>query len=804
MKAVIMAGGKGTRLRPLTSGTPKPMVPLLDRPVMEYTIELLKKHGITEIAVTLQYLPEVIRQYFGDGSDFGVRLHYFEETSPLGTAGSIKNAEDFLDETFLVISGDALTDFDLTRTIEFHRRKQALGTLVLTRVESPLEFGVVMTDESGKIIRFLEKPGWGEVFSDTVNTGIYILETEIFRYFDAGKEFDFSKDLFPLLMRMNRPLFGYVAEGYWSDIGNLAQYRQTQFDMLDRKVDVAIAATQTSPGIWISGDARVSPGAVVRGPAFIGEGSVLESGSFVGEYSVIGSGAVIGPGASLERAVLWRRNRVEAGAEIKGATLCQHVVSRPGSMAGEDAVIGDGCRIGVNSVVLPGLKVFPGKRVEDHTTLKHSLIWGEGISKQLFGRFGIKGACNVEITPLFAGRVAQAYGSTLKAGTTVGIGHDASPFAALIAQALTSGLHASGIHTYDFGTVTSAVTRHAVYHLDSAGGIHVRMEEKHNGSQLVIEFLDSSGIPISREAERKIENAYMQEDYRLIEPKRAGRRRECPNASMLYCEHLLKQTDAKAKGYTIVMQYDYRTLQHIVPECLEALGCQVVQLNHPSLSPKELARWVRSAGADLGVGLDANGQKIVLVTGEGEIVPDEMVFVLQILIQLHNHKESQLHVPVNVPTIVELLAANFNREVVRTKVDIRSTMEACRNNGFHVYWDGMYTLIHILQLMSEKGLSLAQLIDTIPVFALLKEQVECPWTEKGKVMRYLMEETKGKQVELIDGIKIYEEEGWTLILPDSDEPIFQVFANAESHQVAKMLATTYARKIADYRGGVTV
>ena len=240
MKAVIMAGGKGTRLRPLTSHLPKPMVPLLDRPCMEYIIDLLKRHGITEIAVTVQYLPQVIRSHFGDGSEYGVSLHYFEEIMPLGTAGSVKNAEAFLDETFLVISGDALTDFDLSQAIAYHREKQALGTLVLTRVEVPLEYGVVMTQEDGRIIRFLEKPSWSEVFSDTVNTGIYVLEPEMLSFFEPEQTFDFSKDLFPLVMKRDLPLYGYVADGYWSDIGNLTQYRETQFDMLNGHVEVDI------------------------------------------------------------------------------------------------------------------------------------------------------------------------------------------------------------------------------------------------------------------------------------------------------------------------------------------------------------------------------------------------------------------------------------------------------------------------------------------------------------------------------------------------------------------------------------
>jgi len=221
VKAVIMAGGEGTRLRPLTCTRPKPMVPVANRPVMAYALELLSRHGLREAAVTLQYLPRHITDYFGEGEDWGIRLHYFLESSPLGTAGSVKNAAAFLDETFLVVSGDALTDLSVEEAVRFHRERKALATLVLTTVDNPLEYGVVITDSDGRIRRFLEKPGWGEVFSDRVNTGIYVLEPEVLQYIPSDRPFDFSRDLFPLLLREGLPLYGCLLRGFWCDIGSL-------------------------------------------------------------------------------------------------------------------------------------------------------------------------------------------------------------------------------------------------------------------------------------------------------------------------------------------------------------------------------------------------------------------------------------------------------------------------------------------------------------------------------------------------------------------------------------------------------
>src|SRR5947209_10272373 len=225
MKAVIMAGGEGTRLRPLTSNSPKPMMPLANRPMMEHIVRLLKEHGFDEIVVTLAFLPQAIRTYFGDGSEFGVRMVYATEETPLGTAGSVLNARQELTERFLVISGDVLTDFDLSDIVRFHDENKAMATIGLKAMDNPLEFGIVITRDDGTIERFLEKPTWGQVFSDTINTGIYVLEPEVFDFIAEGQSVDFSSDVFPAILAKDLPLLGHVVDGYWEDVGTLEAYR---------------------------------------------------------------------------------------------------------------------------------------------------------------------------------------------------------------------------------------------------------------------------------------------------------------------------------------------------------------------------------------------------------------------------------------------------------------------------------------------------------------------------------------------------------------------------------------------------
>src|SRR5919202_863584 len=233
-----MAGGEGTRLRPLTSNQPKPLMPLVNRPMMEHVVHLLRKHGFDDIVVTLAFLPQSIRSYFGDGAEFDVRLAYATEQTPLGTAGSVRNAMDELDDTFLVISGDVLTDIDLTALVRFHEEHKGVATVALKSMENPLEFGIVITREDGSIERFLEKPTWGEVFSDTVNTGVYVFEPEIFDAIPGETSVDFSGDVFPKLLADGKPLYGYVADGYWEDVGTLEAYIRAHRDVLDGRVDV--------------------------------------------------------------------------------------------------------------------------------------------------------------------------------------------------------------------------------------------------------------------------------------------------------------------------------------------------------------------------------------------------------------------------------------------------------------------------------------------------------------------------------------------------------------------------------------
>ncbi|HZW36856.1 MAG TPA: NDP-sugar synthase, partial [Candidatus Deferrimicrobiaceae bacterium] len=265
MKAVVMAGGFGTRLRPLTEKLPKPMAYVANRPMMEHVVRLLAKEGIQDLEVLLHFYPEKITSYFGDGSQWGMRIHYIGSEADYGTAGAVRNAEEFLDSTFLVISADIITDFDLSKAIEFHRERNAAATIVLTRVPNPLQYGIVLAEEDGRIVRFLEKPSWGEVFSDTINTGIYIVEPEVLSLIPQNKSFDFSKNLFPAMLSRGDRLMGYIAEGYWKDVGNLSEYLNVHLDILAGMAAIEFDGKKAGEGqVWIGENSRVDYTAVLQ------------------------------------------------------------------------------------------------------------------------------------------------------------------------------------------------------------------------------------------------------------------------------------------------------------------------------------------------------------------------------------------------------------------------------------------------------------------------------------------------------------------------------------------------------------
>jgi len=778
------------------------MVPVMTRPVMTYSIELLKKYGIKDIGITLQYLPQVIEDYFQDGSAFGVKLHYFVEETPLGTAGSVKNAEKFLDETFIVVSGDALTDININKAVKFHKEKKALATLVLKKVQVPLEYGVVITDEDGAVTRFLEKPNWSEVFSDTVNTGIYILEPEVLTYFKAGQKFDFSQDLFPLLLEKGKPMYGYITDEYWCDIGNLQTYLQAHYDMLSGKVKFPMPGYKIGENIWVGENVDIHPEARLEGPCYIGDYTRIREGAYIGPYTVIGRYNDIGPHTSIKKSVLWDYDILSRCVEIRGAAVCNKVDIRERVSIYEGAVIGNGCTLKPRVSVRPDVKIWPEKVIEHGTMVQCNVIWGTRMCRTLFGKNGITGKLNVDLDPRFAVRLGAALGAELKPNKRVAVSCDDNSGSTMLKYGIISGLLSSGVEVLDLGILTTPILRYMVPYLGLAGGVHVFEDNRVDGN-VGIHFIDRDGGNFSPAFERQIENAFVREDFQRITADRVPKVQSFFNIPLFYTKALEKAVDMDAirnGGFKVLLSTPSRLVASIVETIFNDAGCELTMAKDNI--PLELEKAGRGQYS-LACYVDSNGEEIELYDEKGKKVSREVCDVLRGILCLSANEKKEVVVPYTAPTVIETMARSMQGKVIRTKTSRYALMnEVIKREGngsgtFLLYSDAIALLLKLLEVLAKERKTLSELIGTIPRFYVKEKVIECPWEEKGKVMRWLIqEETKGnKVVELFEGVKVQHQNGWALVLPDSEEAVCRVYSEGVSEEYAEELTKFYEDKI---------
>jgi len=823
MKAVIMAGGEGTRLRPLTSNQPKPLMPLANRPMMEHVVRLLKRHGFDEIVVTLAFLPQTIRSAFGDGSEYGVRMAYATEETPLGTAGSVHNARDQLDDTFMVISGDVLTDIDLGAIVDAHRDRGAVATLGLKSMENPLEFGIVITRPDGSIERFLEKPTWGQVFSDTVNTGIYVLEPTVFDYIEAGAQVDFSHDVFPRLLEDGKALFGHVADGYWEDVGTLEAYVQAHRDVLDAKVAVEVPGFPVAEGVWLGEGTEVHPDARIDGPVIIGDYCTVAAGAHLGRYTVLGSNVAVGPDADLERAVVHDNTYLGPGVRLRGAVVGRSCDLRGHVLGEEGVVLGDDCFVGEHAVLNPGVKVYPFKTVEPGAIVNSSIVWESRGARSLFGRQGVSGLANVDITPELACRVAMAYATTLRKGDVVTTSRDSSRAGRALKRAVHAGLNAAGVDVDDLEMAPVPVTRFQVRSAHAKGGITVRLTPE-DPQSVSLRFFDADGTDIAEGVQRKIERNFHRQDFRRARASEIGDISFGPRASEYYTAELVRTVDVAAvaeRAFKLVVDYAYGTTAVVMPHVLAKLGADVLSINpfvataravtfEVAAHGDQVAELVKTSRADLGAVLGPDGEVLTVIDDTGRVLSPNQLLLTFVDLVTSVDEGAVVAVPVSVTSAVEELAAARGGSVVRTKVAATQLVEAAteagaafaaaNDGGFVVgglvpAYDATAALVKLLELLARSGRRLSAVVGALPEVHMVHEAVVTPWEEKGAVMRLLVERSGNRRVELVDGVKVFHDGGWALILPDPDEPQTHVWAEGRNPEGARELAGEYARRI---------
>lgn len=773
MKAVILAGGEGTRLRPISLGRPKAMAPLLGKPVLEHLLRLLHRHGVSDICIALGHRDAAVKDYFGDGSALGVRLAYRAEEMPLGTAGSVKNCADFIGgEDVLVLGGDSVCDLDLTAAMEFHRERDALATLLICRHPRPLEYGMVLTDDRGRVERFLEKPAWGQVVTNMVNTGIYILSPGMLHRIPAGEERDFGKDLFPALLDSGEALYACPAEGYWRDMGDCQSYLECVCDALGGKVKLDMGLEERQPGVWSAGP--VPEGVSVIPPCWLGPEVSVGSGSLIGPHVVLERGSRVGKRSLVQRSVLMDA-RVGDRATLYGAILC------PGSRAGDEAVLNEGVVLGENAlagdraVLMERVRLWPGRTAREGGRLTYSITAGGQLAPLRFGDGGvIRGVLGEDLGPEGLLALGRALGREGK----VAVGCFGGPGAQMLLRSAASGITAAG------GT--------ALYHdmecaaqaawLGESHQLPVSLFIEQDGEKVYLHLFDSWGLPLGRGRERKLEHMLLRGEDTLREGMQVGR-----------CERLgVGPGDYAVDGArrASLRRMSLRTLRvavtgstpadRAVRLMLEKLGCQVTD------------QWRRGIPAfTAGHG----GFRLSARDESGALLSPQQLLAMVALVELENGG-GRLAVPDDATAALELIAGGFDKQVLRLGRDGEQARQLYRT----LPWlrDAAFGAARLCARMALTGERLEQLCRKTPRFSSWKREVPLI-RDRGEIMRELTAQA-GREAVAGTGLRLRSRGGWVYLVPLTRRAAIKVVAEGPDLELAAELCDFYAAQVSELDG----
>lgn len=831
MKALIMAGGFGTRLRPLTINIPKPMVPVGTIPMMEHVVALLRNHGITDITSLLYFQPESIKDYFKDGSAFGVRMDYCLPDDDYGTAGAVRFAAGSPDDTTLVISGDLVTDFDLQSALQWHKEKRSEATILLTRMENPLAYGIVITDEHGRIARFLEKPSWGEAFSDTINTGIYILEPSAVGMIPNKTNFDFSQNLFPLMLSKQMGLYGRIMDGYWRDVGNVDEYHRVHVDLFERKLDLGLPLNrQARDGavLYTGRNVTIHPDVHLTGTVILNDDVTIESGVML-HNCAIGKRTFVGTGCRFINSVIWEDCAIDAESTMESAMVCnRNRIGRLVELA-ERVIISDDCVIGNTARVRANCKVWPGKTVDEGAIVSTSVIWGEKWNRELFTDSKITGLALSEITPEMTVRIGAALGAFLGPGAMIVTSRDPSDMSRLLRRSLLSGLMASGVNVLDLEAMPVPVVRYCLRKGKYAAGIYVRHNPQ-DFRQTDFILLDGNGLDMPTAKLKKVERNYFGEDYERASLDTIGHLDRHQRILDDYRQEFLGEVNVdliRKAGFKVVIDHSNGSSSQIFPSLSSILGVNATELNanlNPrkfSSSPEEqaqqvvqLAAIVTTLKSDIGFILNSAAEKLTVVDDVGRPLDSQLLLLIVTDLFLQVHKPKRIAVPVVASMGVDELAREHGVEVVRVANDHRAMMEAITKGqaefvggtrggfifpGFQMGADAVLGAVKILEMLAFTRSRISQLRKRHEQFVRQTVSVPCPWAKKGTVMRQLITSSDNKERQLVDGIRIYEDKGWVLVAPDRMKASFYIFVESRSDEITTGLLNRYRGLVEEWQ-----
>jgi len=827
MKAIILAGGFGTRIQPLTNSLPKPMLPILNRPMMEHIIIKLRDElGIKQMAVLLYFKPEVIKSYFGDGSSLGVELTYIQPDDDYGTAGAVAFAREFLDETFIIASGDLVTDFDFKKIEKFHKDKKSKLTITLTSVEDPLQFGVVIANEDDRIVKFLEKPSWGEVFSDTINTGIYMIEPDILEYIPHGENFDFAKDLFPKLMGDDIPLWGCSIDGYWRDVGNPQSYKEVYDDIFDNKITLPYKGERKEIDngvVYLSQDVTLPQKLRVNGTVVLGDGVKISEGVTL-TNSCIGNNVKVKKHSEVINSVLWDNITIGSKTKLHNSIICNDNTIKDEVKATHGVIIAENCEVNKKVSFEKNVTIWPNKIIDPSSVVSNSVIWGNKYKSSIFQNGKVIGRTNIELSVEMSTKLAESFGSILPVGSKVYISRDYHKSSRMLKRAFLSGLLATGIDAVDMFNAPSNVMRHCLANNeDISAGIHFRQSVTDHTSTEIILYT-SEGLAIDSKLAKSIERIFFKEEFRRVNFNEIGEIYEESGIKKRYIEAVLNNIDLsvfKNSELKVATDIMFGSTSDIYPKIINELGVENIILNgyqdDKSLSkissnmPKaqhNMENIVKAMNLDCGFLIYPNGQKLQLIDDNGKLVYD-YITLLVVLYMLNKTTPKPLKVllPAWGPDFIEYenititygKVENLKATELKEFDLIASTDGHFAFSDFGLNRDAIFTSYKILELLNKSDLKLSKIIKSLPKFTFKGENVPCPKEFKGKMMRKFIEDSKDKDTNSTDGIKIWlSEDEWLLMVPDDYSDYLNIYIQALDEKSANKIFWRYQEKIENW------
>ncbi len=754
MKAVIMAGGEGRRLRPLTCTLPKPMAKILGKPMIEYVFDSLISGGVTEAAVTLGYLPHAVEEHYEQGYK-NLKLSFVREETPLGTAGGVKNAAADFKEPFVVISGDALCDFDIEKIMAYHKASGAMITVVAADAEDPREFGIVKVGGENRVEGFVEKPSWSQAVCNLANTGVYIVNPECLKLIPKDKPYDFAADLFPLMLERDMPVYCYHTGEYWCDVGNIEAYLRCQRDAFDGKIKLPV--TSTASGIYTKGELPKGDYSIIP-PVYIGSQVEICDGAVIGPYAVIDDNCFIGTNAKARYCAVLENSCLSADSAVTGALVCSGAALKNGASMFENSVAGSGCVIGENASIKPNVLVWPGKLIGSGASVSENVKYGS-IKAEFLGEGGIEEKGGIMLDAQTCVRFGTALGNT-KNGKKVGVAFDGSKSAQVMQLAVTAGLAGAGSSVWNFGECFEAQLKFLVNFCGLEAGLFISGE---NGRRIGI--CGEGGLSIGRKFERELENMAAKGEFRETEENAIKEISDMSSIRELYVQELAKQAPDGLTGTAVKLKCENESIRNLLGSCISRLGADECN---------ELVFEISPSGTKLKAEF-------------GDVKYDyEKLFAVCCMNEIKKGRD--VAVPYDSPQFLDSVAESFGKRILRylaTPAD-SSDASARKLASKQIFSsDGLFLAVKLLAIIKESGKSLSELVCELPEKYIVRKTVSIGFAPS--YISALVGAEGAQRKNDFEGVRLIRDSGSLLIIPEKSGVNVRILAEADTMEAANEL-----------------